>query len=247
MSKNDVREFREALDAMLHSHIDRDPHPVIQELFKDKTNFKLLHHVSIEAYQITQHFIDYIEHLYFYCPAEKYKVALLTNLYEESTGAISGSKNHIALMEDFMKAQGLTKKDWENVVPNPETLELINYRKKMCRNPETYHIGAAAVMIASEGQNLEDQAADARASLLEKRYGLKEKDTLFFSIHAQEDIGHTQQGLSLVSEICTTDKMKEEALAAVDHTSQLFWNMYEGIWRKYQADEGVTYAETAQA
>ena len=241
MSKAEQKAFRDSLDKMLHSHIDRDPHPAILALFEEKPNPELLAHISIEAYQITQHFIDYIEHLHFYCPVPRYKLPLLVNLYEESTGAVSGSKNHISLMEDFLKAQGIDKSRWENVKPNPETLELINYRKKACRNPETYHIGAAAVMIASEGQNLEDVAAEARSSLLEAKYGLAEKDTLFFSIHAVEDIGHTQQGLSLVSEICTTDKMKEEALEAVDHTSKLFWNMYEAIWVKYQAGEGIAY------
>ena len=241
MSKEAQLAFRKELDAMLHSHIDGDPHPCIMALFEEEPNPELLAHISIEAYQITQHFIDYIEHLYFHCPIQRHKLPLLTNLYEETTGAISGSKNHIALMEDFLKAQGIDKSRWQNVKPNPETLELINYRKEMCRNPETYHIGAAAVMIASEGQNLEDVAAEARSSLLEAKYGLGEKDTLFFSIHAEEDVGHTQQGLSLVSEICVTDKMKEEALEAVDHTCKLFWNMYEAIWQKYKAGEGIAY------
>lgn len=239
---SEKKAFRDELKKTLHKHIDGAPHPAIVEIFQDKANPDLLAHLSIEAYQITQHFIDYIEHLHFYCPVPSFKRPLLINLYEETTGAISGSKNHIALMEDFLKAQGLQKSHWENVVANPETQELIDYRKKACRNPATYHIGAAAVMIASEGQNLEDQAAEARSSLLEKHYGLTEKDTLFFSIHAAEDVGHTQQGFSLVSEICTTDKMKQEALEAVDYTCQLFWNMYEGIWRKYQSGVGVTYA-----
>jgi len=240
MLANSQKAFRDELERVLHSHIDAEPHPVVAELFSDRTNRDLLKHVSLEAYQITKHFVDYIEHLYFYCPLEKYKTPLLINLFEESTGKISRTKNHIHLMQDFLRAQGLHEEQWDNIIANPETQELIDYRKTACRNPDMYHIGAAAVMIASEGQNLEEKAAEARSSLLEKRFNLSENDTLFFSVHAKEDVGHTQQGLSLVSEFCTTRKMKEEALEAVDHTCKLFWNMYEGIWTKHLDGQGVT-------
>ncbi|SCU74270.1 hypothetical protein CNECB9_1700004 [Cupriavidus necator] len=39
-----------------------------------------------------------------------------------------------------------------------------------------------------------------------------------------------EQGLNLVSELCTTARMQEEALFAVDHTCKLFYAMYENIY-----------------
>ena len=88
-------------------------------------------------------------------------------------------------------------------------------------------------MIASEGQNLETRAGEARHELLGKVYGLTEFDLQFFSVHQQEDVGHVEQGLNLVSELCTTEAMRKEALHAVDHTCRLFYAMYDNMHREY--------------
>jgi pyrroloquinoline-quinone synthase len=88
-------------------------------------------------------------------------------------------------------------------------------------------------MIASEGQNLETVAGDARHVLLGRAYGLTEHDLLFFSVHQKEDVGHVNEGLDLVSKLCTTARMQEEALQAVDHTCQLFYAMYENMYQAY--------------
>ncbi|WP_261803310.1 TenA family transcriptional regulator [Variovorax sp. PAMC26660] len=187
----------------------------------------------MEAYQVTKHFISYIEHLYFYCPLPRHKRFLLTNLYEEETGRLSRTKNHIELMADFIEALGVPDSVRDAVKPMKSTLDLIRYRLDAVKDPSNYHIGAAAVMIASEGQNLENEAHEARDSLFGRTYGLTEQDLRFFSVHRKEDVGHVQQGLNLVSEYCTTKKMQDEALFAVHHTSRLFYQMYEGMYQAF--------------
>jgi pyrroloquinoline-quinone synthase len=91
------------------------------------------------------------------------------------------------------------------------------------------------VMIASEGQNLETRAGEARHELLGKVYGLDDFDLQFFSVHQQEDVGHVEQGLNLVAELCTTESMQREALDAVDHTCRLFYAMYDNMHREFCA------------
>ena len=103
------------------------------------------------------------------------------------------------------------------------------------KDPARYHVGAAAVTIASEGQNLETLGSESRDALFARVYGLKPNDLLFFSVHQVEDIGHTQQGLDLVADLCTTAEMQEEALYGVSHTCELFYQMYEGIYQEYLA------------
>lgn len=222
------KQFRKELEDALHSHLTMN-HPIIQEVLSSGSNWPLLRTIVLQGYQLTKNFLDYIETLFYYCPLPNHKRGLLVNLYEESTGRISNTKNHVVLMQDFIKAIGVSKHDREAALALPPTQELIDYRMVHVKNQETYHIGAAAVMIASEGQNLETQAGAARHSLLAGAYGLKESDTLFFSVHQAEDVGHVQEGLSLVSELCTTERMQTEALEAVHHTCNLFWAMYEGI------------------
>jgi len=94
-------------------------------------------------------------------------------------------------------------------------------------------VGTAAVMIASEGQNLETRAGEARHDLFERIYGLTDADLAFFIVHQIEDVGHVEQGLNLVTALCTTERLQHEALQAVDHTCQLFRSMYENIYQAY--------------
>src|SRR5262249_25869080 len=155
-------------------------HPIFGELFVPQPNRPLLQMITLEGYQITKYFLKYIEHLYFRCPMPKHKRRLLINLFEEETGYFSRTKNHVTLMEDFIRAQGISDAERDAYVPSPETQELIDYRMDGVTGKDTYHIGAAAVMIASEGQSLERRGGEARHSLLGKVYGLSEKDTLFF-------------------------------------------------------------------
>jgi pyrroloquinoline-quinone synthase len=138
-------------------------------------------------------------------------------------------------MQDFIRAQGISDDERDAYQPTPETLELINYRMDAVLGDATYHIGAAAVMIASEGQSLETRAGEPRHVMLAKAYGLTEEDTRFFAVHQQEDIGHVAEGVDLVAELCTTPEMQQEALFAVEHTCKLFWGMYESAAQRYYA------------
>ena len=223
-------EFKAALRKTLEQNLTLG-HPIFTELMAEAPNWNLLRFMTLQGYQLTKHFLTYVEHLFFYCPHHRHKRLLLHNLYEEETGRLSKTKNHVELMQDFIRAIGINDDERDAATPLPATLELIAYRLENVRDSKRYHIGAAAVMIASEGQNLETKAGEARHSLLGARYGIKEKDSLFFSVHQKEDVGHVQQGIDLVGDLCLSEQMQQEALYAVNHTCKLFFNMYEGIWQ----------------
>ena len=61
-------------------------------------------------------------------------------------------------MQRFIYALGVTPEELEAFEPLPETKELIDYRMNLVKDPAQFHKAAAAVMIASEGQNLEKKA-----------------------------------------------------------------------------------------
>jgi pyrroloquinoline-quinone synthase len=227
--------FKEELRALLHSHLTL-AHPIfIQLLDPRRQDLDLLRKVTLQGYQLTRHFLDYVEHLFFHCPLPKFKRALLINVYEEETGRLSKTDNHVVLMQNFIRALGISDAQRDAAIALPATKELIDYRLDAVRDPLRYHVGAAAVMIASEGQNLETRAGEARHELLGKVYGLDDFDLQFFSVHQQEDVGHVEQGLNLVAELCTTESMQREALDAVDHTCRLFYAMYDNMHREFCA------------
>lgn len=225
--------FKNELERTLHAHLTLS-HPIFTQLLDPRqADITLLRQVVLQGYQLTKHFLAYVEHLFFYCPLPKFKRALLINVYEEETGRLSATDNHVTLMENFIRALGISDRERDAAEPLPATQALIDYRMKAVKDPGRYHVGAAAVMIASEGQNLETSAGKARHELLGGVYGLTEFDLQFFSVHQAEDVGHVQQGLNLVSALCTTEQMQLEALDAVDITCQLFYAMYENMHREY--------------
>jgi pyrroloquinoline-quinone synthase len=235
-----AQQLRETLQAQITL-----THPIFKELFTPQRNWDLLRVISLEGYQITRFFLEYIENLHFRCPLPVHKRRLLFNMFEEETGRFSRTKNHVELMEDFIRAQGISDTQRDAWTPSEATQALIDYRLRNCKGEGTYHIGAAAVMIASEGQSLETRAGEARHTILGRLYGLSDEDTLFFSVHQKEDVGHVAEGIQLVSELCTTRRMQDEALFAVRHTCQLFWNMYESAAQKYYAIRDLKAAQIA--
>lgn len=232
-------DYRDDLEKTLHHNLTLS-HPLFALLLDaNNPDKELLKKTALQGYQLTKHFLTYIEHLFFYCPFEKHKRRLLFNMFEEETGRLSRTKNHVDLMKDFIAALGITDQERDAAVALPPTQELIDFRMEACTNTDRYHIGAAAVLVASEGQNLETLGEEARHTILGRVFGLKESDMLFFSVHQKEDVGHVQQGLDLVADLCTTEVMQQEALHAVNHTCQLFYGMYQGIYDTIQPVEPV--------
>ncbi|CAM3750176.1 TenA family transcriptional regulator [Kibdelosporangium persicum] len=228
-------EFRDELEKTLHAQLTIS-HPIFTVLLDEKNpNLPFLQQVALQGYQLTKHFLEYIETLFFHCPLPRHKRRLLHNMYEEETGRISQTKNHVKLMQDFLHAIGIDDETRDAAVALPATQELIDYRMDAVKDPARYHVGAAAVTIASEGQNLETLGSESRDEIFQRVYGLQPRDLLFFSVHQVEDVHHVQQGLDLVADMCTTEQMQQEALYAVSHTCELFYQMYEGVYQEYLA------------
>lgn len=228
-----VQEFRAELEKALKSRRTID-HPLLAEMAKPERNLALIRLVALQGYQLTKHFARYIGGLYHNCPLAFHRKRLAINLYEEETGKISRTANHEKLMQRFLRALGISDQERDAAVALPTTADLIEYRWGLVNNPKTFHMGAAAIMIASEGQNLEEQGGHARHELFPKVYGLTEDDLAFFSVHAAEDVYHVKEGLDLVSEICTTEQMQREAIEAIHQTCDRFWRFYDGIEQAYR-------------
>ena len=238
LSKN---EFRTKLEETLHKRLTLD-HPVLLEMAKPKKNLPLISKMALQAFHLTRAFTGYLGMIYSRCPIQKSRVALAVNLYEEETGALSKTANHMELMERFILALGMSKQQIEDEVPLPTTIDLVEYRQELCSDPEKLHMGAAAVMIASEGQSLETKAGKTKDQLIPEMYGLKPEDLAFFAVHAVEDVYHVADGLDLVSELCVTKKMQDEAIEAIEGTCDRFWRFFDGIQQAYEA-EGHTFSE----
>ncbi len=145
-------QFKKVMRSTLDKHLTL-ANPLFKHLLnKESPNTDLLQFTALQGYQLTKYFLTYIEHIFFYCPLPRHKTILLHNLYEEETGALSRTKNHVVLMQDFIRAIGISDEQRDAVAALPATQELIDYRLQAVKDRQRYHIGAAAVLVASEGQ-----------------------------------------------------------------------------------------------
>ncbi|MFT7032446.1 MAG: pyrroloquinoline-quinone synthase [Cyclobacteriaceae bacterium] len=228
------KEFYKELEDTLHDRIGRD-HPLIEELFKTG-DVNMLRMMVTQGYQLTKVFAIYVGGLYYRCPIAKHRKRFAMNVYEEETGKISRTNGHLELLHKFTSAIGLSQDDL-NLSPteiNSETQELIDYRFELIEDPKKFHQAVAAVMIASEGQNLEDRVGESRRELVAKGFGLELDDMIFFKVHAEEDVYHVRDGLRCCVDVCTTEEMQREAVQAIHETCDRFDRHYDGIFRKYK-------------
>lgn len=228
------REFKNHLEKELASRLTLD-HPILTEMAKPKRNMELLQLMALQGYQLTKMFAKYIAGLYYHCPVRKFSRRLALNLYEEETGRISKTEGHLQLMQKFIYALGVSPDELEAAQPLPETTELIEYRKRLVESSTEFHKAAAAVMIASEGQNLEKKAGKMRHEMFPEIYGLSQDNLLFFVVHAAEDIGHVKDGLELVALVCDTEEKQQDAERTIHETCDRFWEFYDGIQRAYES------------
>lgn len=223
--------FYNELEVNLHRRLKED-HPIVNALFEQQDP-ELLRLMVRQGYQLTKVFAIYVGGLYYRCPLAEYRKRFAFNVFEEETGRMSKTDGHLELLHRFTNALGLTQEDLDNVKVNPETQELIDFRFKLIEDPTQFHRACAAVMIASEGQNLEDRAGTMRREKVAQGFGIDIEDMIFFKVHAEEDVHHVQDGLNCVADVCTTAKMQEEAIQAIHDTCDRFWRHYDGILRSY--------------
>jgi pyrroloquinoline-quinone synthase len=226
------KEFLQTLKETLYSRLQQD-HPIIEEIFRTRDK-GLLREMVLQGYQLTRVFAIYVGGIYYRCPLAKHRKKFALNVYEEETGRISKTQGHLELLHKFTSAIGIKREELDRVEVNPETQELIDYRFRMIEDPKLFHKAVAAVMIASEGQNLEDRVGSSRRGAIAEGFGLQLDDLLFFKVHAEEDVYHVQDGLNCTVDICTTAQMQQEAIEAIHETCDRFHRHYDGILREYR-------------
>jgi pyrroloquinoline-quinone synthase len=237
-------DFRKELVRAMKSQATAS-HPVFQELLQPRRNDELLRLMALQTYQLTKMFERYVAGLFYHCPIFSFRRRLASNLYEEVTGELSKTDGHLELMQKFLRSLDISDDAARAAQPLPDTLKLIEYRRQLIEDPARYHMGAAAVMIASEGQTIQKEGGRHPYMALAELYGLSESDVQFFAVHAEEDVHHVAEGLDYACELCTTEAMQGEAIEAVRQTVILLWAHYDGILREYQARQGKARPATA--
>jgi pyrroloquinoline-quinone synthase len=186
---------------------------------------------------------------------------LVENIYEEETGAITGSGRHVDTFIRFGEALGVTRDELESTPRLPETQAIMDHNLRVC-NDTTVHVtqGIASVLVLMEGQPpIHDRKGASMEDVMRDVYGLPQPAYEFFTHHASNhgnpegvselEDDHAEVGRELLRRLCTTAALRRDALAALDDAIELRHRHFDAIVRAGHdpADAPFRYREAVAA
>lgn len=154
------------------------------------------------------------------------RVQLVENIYEEETGALSGSRRHLDTFAAFGASVGVDSAQLESAPLALETAAVIGHNIRVC-NTDAVHFtqGVASVLLLMEGQPpIVSSGGSSMLSVMRDVYGLTESGLEFFVHHASADAGdavseledeHADAARELLRRYCTSDDLRRQAVAAL--------------------------------
>jgi pyrroloquinoline-quinone synthase len=147
---------------------------------------------------------------------------LLENLIEEERGP----ENHPELWLRFCEALGLDREAVKAGLPNEATRGLIETMKSFSRDGGL-HEGLAA-LYAYESQI--PAVASAKIDGLAKWYDITAAhDVMFFSVHQEADVVHSETSRELLRSLCATSGDTVEAEAATQSTLDALYGFLDSV------------------
>jgi pyrroloquinoline-quinone synthase len=147
---------------------------------------------------------------------------LLENLIEEERGP----ENHPELWLRFCEALGLDREVVKAGTPNDATRTLIDTMKAHARDG-ALHEGLAA-LYAYESQI--PGVASAKIDGLAKWYDITAAhDVMFFSVHQEADVVHSETSRQLLRSLCATSGSTAEAEAATQSTLEALYGFLDSV------------------
>ena len=171
-------------------------------------------------------FPRYISGIHTNCEDISIRQELLDNLIEEE----KGEENHPELWLRFGEGMGKSRDAIANSQAIKETNELVDTFMKLSRDEKT-HIGMAALYCY---ESMVPEIAENKIDGLKKYYNINDENTLkFFTVHIHADKWHREVISELLSNLCDSDKTREEALDAINKALYALNNFLSGIERVY--------------
>ncbi|CAJ63304.1 MULTISPECIES: TenA family transcriptional regulator [Frankia] len=158
---------------------------------------------------------------------------LVENVYEEETGALSGSGRHLETFAAFGRTVGVSAEELQAAPLAAETAALVAHNIRVCNGREAHFTsGAAAVLLLMEGQPpIVNPDGSSMLAVMRDVYGLPPEGYEFFVHHASTDVGrdavseleeeHADAVRDLLHRYCTTDILRAQAVDALATSLEL--------------------------
>ena len=170
-------------------------------------------------------FPTYLSAVHAKCDDQPTRKQILSNLIDEE----AGSPNHPELWKQFAASLGVNDVDLSKTEKEPETKNLIEAFRSVCRDKSTAE--GLAALYAYESQI--PAICESKIDGLKKYYGFNEpKGYEYFSVHIEADREHSAAEREMLS--AKTDNQNFESVrTSANRVLDALWEMLSGVCRRH--------------
>jgi pyrroloquinoline-quinone synthase len=200
-------------------------HPFYLAWTRGELSSEALADYARQYYQHVAAFPTYLSAVHAKCDDQTTRKTLLNNLIDEE----AGSPNHSELWLKFAEGLGVSESDIRKSEKWPETRNLIDTFRSVCRDGSA--VEGLAALYAYESQI--PSICESKIDGLKKRFGFADpKHYEYFSVHIEADREHSAAEQGLLGRY--VDKQNFEPVrASVDRVLDALWEMLSGVCRRH--------------
>jgi pyrroloquinoline-quinone synthase len=178
-----------------------------------------------QYYQHVAAFPTYLSAVHARCDDQPTRRQLLANLIDEE----AGEPNHPQLWKNFAAALGVSPNDLEETQAWPETKELIETFRSVCREGEIAE--GLAALYAYESQI--PAVSESKIDGLVKHYQFDDPESYrYFTVHIEADREHAAAERALLEQHIHP-RNSEAVTKAVDRILNALWELLSGVCRRH--------------
>lgn len=234
------QDFLSNLDAVIEErHLLSHPFYIMWN--QGELTLGMLQEYAKEYYLQVHYFPTYVSAVHANCDDMETRQMLLENLVEEE----QGPDNHPELWLRFANALGVDREEIKNHKYLRHTRESVRILREIAKRENAAE--GLASLYAYETQI--PAVSKTKIEGLEKHYNITSEDgTIFFKVHEEADIIHSQVTREALVAMCKTQEQKEAAMDAAREAADAFNLLLDGVYETYCAKQtNVEGAKVAHA
>lgn len=247
-----MNEFVVELDEMIRER-RKMTSPLYQLILAGKATERLLQTFVVQRWPIKNLWTRNILGIASRIPDYRLRALLVENVYEEETGALSGSRRHLETFVDFGRSVGVDQATLENSAPLPETEAVVSHNVAVCNDSNVHFTaGVASVLLLMEGQPpIVTDGGRSMLSVMREDYQLPEWGYEFFVHHASGDGSadavseledeHAAAARELVARYCDTAELQAGAREALARALDRRHRHFDAIMREAYTPEDPVF------
>lgn len=209
-----------------------------------EASLRLLRHFVIHRYPIKAFWTRNILGIAARIDDYELRRELIENIYEEETGALTGTQRHLEAFVDFGRSLGLSREEIVDAGPLlPETGAVIAHNVGACNREATHFtVGVASVLLLMEGQPpITSRPGASMEAVMRDVYRLPLAGYAYFSQHASgahdgavseiED-DHASTARRILARYCRSNEQRAAAREALARAIELRHAHFDAIVRE---------------